>query len=124
MASRDPNYEPEEDEGRDSEPTMVGEEKTLSGPINVQEAQEYVKVLNNILDNFNVAENAEERDALRTTLHVLKKHITKRWDAMVDVDVDKVLSSIKERSCDTLWETLGEHVVTLVDPEEETPSGP
>ena len=34
MASRDPNYEPEEDEGGDSEPTMVGEEEMLSGPIN------------------------------------------------------------------------------------------
>ena len=43
---------------------------------------------------------------------------------MTDADMDKVLSSIKERLCNTLWETLGEHVVTLVDPEEETPSGP
>ena len=94
------------------------------GPINVLKAQEYIKVLNNIFDDFNVAVNAEERDTLRTTLHALKKHIMKRWDVMMDADVDKVLSSIKERSCDTLWETLGEHGVTSVDPEEETPSGP
>ena len=102
------------------EPTVPG---PSSGPINMPEAQEYHDMIEKIFNDFRDLLKEDHKDALVVMVWALKRHMVKSWDQMTAMEVDVVIHTIQKPSCVKLHQSLKEGRVTMVDPDEEMPTG-
>ena len=80
-------------------------------------------MIEKIFDDFRDLLKEDCKDALVVTVWALKRHMVKSWDQMTATDVDVVIHTIHEPSCVTLHQSLEEGRVTVVDPDEDMPTG-
>ena len=94
-----------------------------SGPQNPAEAQMYRDKINEIMATFNNLLANDRKDALRSTVTLLKKLMVKHWCQMSEADIEVVMKSIHDPS----WVYLCQHLTTkgidITEPTTGIPEG-
>ena len=94
-----------------------------SGPQNPVEAQSYMDQLNAIMSTFSDLLVDDWKDALRSTIKILKKLMVKYWWQMAEANVDVVLWSIHDSNCVYLWQHLTTDGVDVAELATDVPEG-
>ena len=63
------------------------------GPQNLREAEAYVEKVNQIFEDLGELLCEDNKDALPSTIHRLKKHMEHHWEQMKNADLDTVVSN-------------------------------
>ena len=101
------------------------EEITKSfGPTNIMEAKIYENKLDNIFENFKKLLREDDINALRSTISEVKQHMTKQFSSMAASDINIVMACIKDCTCSYLRSMEHQEGTTVVDPDNDIPSGP
>ena len=94
-----------------------------SGPQNPVEAQSYRDQLNAIMSTFSDLLVDDRKDALRSTITLLKKLMVKHWWQMAQANMDVVLQSIHDSNCVYLWQHLTTEGVDMAELVTDVPEG-
>ena len=94
-----------------------------SGPQNPVEAQSYRDQLDAIMSTFSDLLADDRKDALRSTIMLLKKLMVKHWWQMAKADMDVVLRSIHDSNCVYLRQHLTTEGVDVAEPATDVPEG-
>ena len=84
---------------------MEGDEPS-PGPVNIQQAEEYMKTLEAMFDKFKDLLKENREDALEVTVAAVKRHMANTWPHMAAADTNVVMLTIGKPSCTTLCESL------------------
>ena len=137
MASRDPDYKPEGEEGMapmvEESDTIEVEEQT--GPIRRREADDFSQSLDQIMDRFckllredkhdalQTMVQTLQNDALQTMVQTLQNLMASVFREMHTADVNMVMACMKDPSCTYLRRTHQGDTIQSINPEEEVTSG-
>ena len=94
------------------------------GPTNIMEAKTYENKLDNIFENFKKLLREDDINALRSTISEAKQHMTKQFSSMAGSDINIVMACIKDHTCSYLRSVDHQEGATVVDPDDDIPSGP
>ena len=95
-----------------------------SGPTNIMEARIYENKLDKIFENFKDLLKEDDKNALRSTISEVKRHMTRQFSSMAAADIDIVMACIKDRTCSYMRSIEHQEGATSVDPDNDIPSGP
>ena len=98
-------------------------EKVNPGPTNVCEAEDYMKKLNELFDEFMNMIKEGNKDALETMIRAVKKHMQGTWADMATAQVDITILTIKNPSCVILRESLEQQPMMTSNPNDNPPTG-
>ena len=94
-----------------------------SGPQNPVEAQSYRDKIDAIMDMFSDLLADDRKDALRSTVTLLKKLMVKHWWQMAEADIEAVMKSIHNPSCIYLHQHLTTEGIDMMELPTEVPEG-
>ena len=92
------------------------------GPQNLREAEAYAEKVNQIFEDLGELLHEDNKDALPSTIHRLKKHMEHHWEQMKNVDVDTVVRAIKDLACLHLRQYLTPGGMEVQEPATEVPT--
>ena len=92
------------------------------GPQNLREAEAYAEKVNQIFEELRELLH-EDKDALPSKFHRLKKHMECHWEQMKNADVDTVVKVIRHPACLHLRQHLTPRGVEVQEPATEVPTG-
>ena len=93
------------------------------GPQNLREAEAYVEKVNQIFEDLGELLCEDNKDALLSMIHRLKKHMECHWEQMKNADVDTVVKVIRHPACLHLRQHLTPRGVEVQEPATEVPTG-
>ena len=113
-------------EGGVNRPIEEAKEETTKsfGPTNIMEAKIYENKLDDIFENFKKLLRDDDINALKSTISDAKQHMTKQFSSMAGSDINIVMACIKERTCSYLRSVDHQEGATVIDPDDDIPSGP
>ena len=104
-----------EEEGEDDWPEL--------GPVNLQEAKEYMDQINDIFDTMAEMLHSDNKDILPKCIRTFKKLIVKDWHSMTDANPEVVIRSIHDPVCIYLHQHITKGGTDIMIPNEEPSSG-
>ena len=94
-----------------------------SGPVNLQEAKEYMDHINDVFDTMAEMSHSNNKDTLPKCIRAFKKSIVKDWHSMTNADPEVVIRSIYNLACIYLCQHITKGGINIMVPDEEPPSG-
>ena len=94
-----------------------------TGPLNTEEADQYVDKMTNIFDMMSDLLEKDSKDALPMTIRNLRKLMGCHWLTMADADPEIVIKAISDPVCIHLWQHLTPEGLQAIEPLEDVPKG-
>ena len=94
-----------------------------SGPVNLQEAKEYMDHINDMFDTIAEMLHSDNKDALPKCIRTFKKLIVEDWHSMTNTNPEVVIRSIYDPACIYLCQHVTKGGIDIMVPDEEPPSG-
>ena len=88
------------------------------------EARIYENKLDKIFENFKDLLKEDDKNALRSTISEVKRHMMRQFSSMAAADIDIVMACIKDCTCSYMRSIEHQEGATSVDPDDDIPSGP
>ena len=103
-------------------PDNSADDWPLGGPQNLREAEAYVEKVSQIFEDLGELLHKDNKDALPSTIHRLKRHMECHWEQMKNADVDTMVKAIKDPACLHLRQHLTPGGVEVQEPATEVPT--
>ena len=88
------------------------------GPVNLQEAKEYMDHINHMFDTMAEMLHSNNKGALPKCIRAFKKLIVKDWHSMTDANPEVVIRSIYNPACIYLHQHITKGGIDIMVPDE------